>query len=83
MSALLAGSTLRYTKNTADLYLRPEEVNDAVHVGLREGQLDAAVAQEGRAALSEGHLPPLVVLRVRSRLHLVVETVLDVERLTR
>lgn len=43
-------------------YLRPEEVDDAVDVGLRVGQLHAVVAPERRSALSEGHLPPLVVL---------------------
>ena len=63
------------------MYLRPEEVDDAVRDGLQEGQLHAGIADESRAALPEGHLPPLVVLRVLRRRHLVVETVLDVQRL--
>lgn len=63
------------------MYLRPEEVDDAVNVGLHEGQLHAGVADEGRAALPEGHLPPFVVLGVLRRRHLVVETILDVQRL--
>lgn len=70
-----------FTLNQTHVYLGPEEVDDAVHVGLQEWQLDASVADEGRAALSEGHLPPLVVLGVLRRRHLVVETILDVQRL--
>lgn len=62
-------------------YLRPEEVDDTIHLWLQEGQFDAVVAGEGRPALSEGHLPPLLVLGALRRRHLVVEPILDVERL--